>query len=119
MNAAVKLPDPYWVAASEQALRAAATAEHVLVPAEFLDLHPKFAPLEFSWGLRDVHRLAWCCSKDDVDRLAPWFHASARDVTKCIWANEVFVAGGNFPAARAPTEPSLMHLSAWFERRDK
>lgn len=119
MNAAVQLPDPYWYAASEQALRAAATADHVLVPAEFLDLHPKFAPLEFSWGLRTAGRLAWCCSKDDVDRLAPWFHPSARDVAHCLWSNEVFVVGGNFPAPRPTDEHSRMHLNAWFERLDR
>lgn len=119
MNAVLKLPDPYWVAASEQALRAAASADHVLVPAEFLDLHPKFAPLEFSWGLRNVDRLTWCCSKDDVDRLAPWFHPSARDVTQCLWSNEVFVVGGNFPAAHGADEQSRIHLDAWFERLDR
>jgi len=119
MNAVAKLPDPYWYAASEQALRAAAFADVVLVPAEFLDLHPKFAPLEFSWGLRNVQRLAWCCSKDDVDRLAPWLHASARDVTKCLWSNEVFVVGGTFPASRELDGQSLMHLNAWFDRLDR
>lgn len=119
MNAVLKLPDPYWHAASEQALRATATADHVLVPAEFLDLHPKFAPLEFSWGLRNVDRLAWCCSKDDVDRLAPWLHPSARDATRCRWANEVFVVGGNFSSPHATDEQSRMHLNAWFERLDQ
>lgn len=119
MNVAVKLPDPYWYAASEQALRAAALADYVLVPAEFLDLHPKFAPLEFSWGLRNVDRLAWCCSKDDVDRLAPWLHPFARDVRKCLWSNEVFVAGANFAPSHAADEQSRMHLNAWFERLDR
>lgn len=119
MNAAAKLPDPYWYAAAEQALRAANEANHVLVPAEFLDLHPKFAPLEFSWGLRNVARLAWCCSKDDVDRLAPWFHPSARLASRCVWSNEVFVVGGNFSFSYSADQQSRMHLTAWYERLDR
>jgi pyruvyltransferase len=118
MNAAVDSGDLYWGAASVQALNAVAEAQYVLVPAEFLDLHPRFAPLEFSWGLRDMPRLAWCCSKDDIDRLAPWLHAAAADATKCAWANEVFVLGGNFQWRHAVDAHSAMHLTAWFQRLD-
>jgi polysaccharide pyruvyl transferase WcaK-like protein len=118
MSAAIQFTDSYWLAASEQALRAAEDAECVLVPAEFLHLHPRFMPLEFSWGLRGIERLAWCCSKDDVDRLAPWLHAAARDPEKCAWSNEVFVVGGTFRWARAADAQSRAHLNAWFERLD-
>jgi len=110
------LSDPFWQAAAEAALAALAEAEHVLVPHEFLALHERFAPLEFSWGLRDQRRLAWCCSKDDVDRVAPWLNERAADAAYFTWANEVFVLGGNFRWARAADDESLRHLPAWFER---
>lgn len=110
------LPDNYWQAAADAALRALDEAEHVLVPHEFLALHERFAPLEFSWGLKDQRRLAWCCSKDDVDRLAPWLVERAQDAAYFTWANEVFVLGGNFRWAKAADAASGQHLPAWFER---
>ena len=88
--------DPYWAAAAETALRALDEAEHVLVPAEFLELHPRFAPLEFAWGLDADARLAWCCSKDDVDRIAPWLLDGRLDHSFYKWSNEVFVLGAAF-----------------------
>ena len=120
MNAAVlTLADPYWLAASQQALRAAEEADCVLVPAEFLPLHPRFAPLEFSWGLSHLERLAWCCSKDDIDRLAPRLHPAAADPERCSWSNEVFVLGGTFRWRRPPDTQSVAHLTAWFERLER
>src|SRR5690606_7640402 len=38
------------------------------VQVEELGGHEHMIGFEFSWGLRNVARLAWCCSKDDVDR---------------------------------------------------
>jgi polysaccharide pyruvyl transferase WcaK-like protein len=105
--------DPYWQAALDRALRAAGEAQWVLVPAEFLALHPRFAPLEYSWGLQKVERLAWCCSKDDVDRLAPWLHGPS---TFYSWSNEVFVLGGNFRWSSTADAQSQGHLVAWHER---
>ena len=105
--------DTYWQAALEAALRATEEAEHVLVPAEFLPHHPRFAPLEYSWGLKGLARLAWCCSKDDVDRLAPWLHART---SSYVWSNEVFVLGGNFRWSRRADAESERHLVAWRER---
>lgn len=105
--------DAYWQAALDTALRAAGEAECVLVPAEFLPFHPRFAPLEYSWGFENFVRLAWCCSKDDVDRLAPWVHTV--QAAYC-WSNEVFVIGGNFRWARAADAESKRHLKAWHER---
>jgi polysaccharide pyruvyl transferase WcaK-like protein len=113
---APRFPDAYWKAACEAALRALDEAEHVLVPTEFLSLNPRFAPLEYSWGLKDFGRLAWCCTKDDVHRLAPWLHAAAADRASCAWSNEVFVVGGNFHWSRPADAPSRRHLVAWFER---
>lgn len=87
----MKLPDVYWTAAAEAALRALDEAKHVLVPAEFLALDRRFAPLEYAWGLEGTERLAWCCSKDDVDRIAPWLLDAHGKVTEnYAWANEVF-----------------------------
>ena len=108
--------DPYWAAAAEAALRALAEAEHVLTPAEFLDLDRRFAPLEFSWGLEGADRLAWCCSKDDVDRLAPWLLERPLDDSLYFWANEVFVVGATFPWRRPPDAETRRHLAAWVER---
>ena len=113
---ATKLPDASWQAAAEAALRALDEAQYVLVPSEFLSLSPRFAPLEFSWGLKEVERLAWCCSKDDVHRLAPWLHPAAADRASCAWANDVFVVGGKFQWARPADAASRRHLPAWFER---
>ncbi len=108
--------DPYWAAAAEAALRALDEAEHVLVPAEFLELDPRFAPLEFAWGLEGNARLAWCCSKDDVDRVAPWLLDGRVNHSFYTWSNEVFVLGAAFPWRRRPDVESKRHLPAWFER---
>lgn len=105
--------DPYWQAALESALRAADEARCVLVPAEFIAFHDRFAPLEFSWGLQGFERLSWCCSKDDVDRLAPWVRGAGTSYT---WSNEVFVIGGNFSWRAPADEQSERHLAAWHER---
>ncbi len=113
---AAKFPDGYWQAAYEAALRALDEAEHVLVPSEFLPLNPRFGPLEYSWGLKDVGRLAWCCSKDDVHRLAPWLHRAAVESSSSAWSNEVFVVGGNFRWSRRADAASRRHLVAWHER---
>src|SRR5690606_22069009 len=110
--------DSYWEAAANAALRALSEAEYVLVPAEFLPLDPRFAPLEYSWGLEGIERLAWCCSKDDVDRLAPWLldGAYGKAAVFYSWANEVFVLGGNFRWKKRISEANRQHLAAWFER---
>ena len=108
--------DPYWAAAAEAALRALDEADHVLVPAEFLELDPRFAPLEFAWGLEGEARLAWCCSKDDVDRVAPWLLDERLDHSFYTWSNEVFVLGAAFRWRRPPDAESKRHLTAWFER---
>jgi polysaccharide pyruvyl transferase WcaK-like protein len=112
-------PDGYWAAASAAAKRALDEADRVLVPAEFLSLDARFAPLEYSWGLEGAERLAWCCSKDDVDRLAPWLRDAARGESHYAWANEVFVLGGNFAWRRAADADSKRHLTAWLERVDR
>src|SRR5690606_19008225 len=92
-----RLPDAYWSAACDAALAALREAEHVLVPNEFLLADRRFAPLEFSWGMEPAQTaLAWCCSKDDVDRIAPWLLAAATEEPFYAWANEVFVLGANF-----------------------
>ena len=112
----VAFADPYWAAAAEAALRALDEADHVLVPAEFLELDPRFAPLEFAWGLEGEGRLAWCCSKDDVDRVAPWLLDGRLDHSFYKWSNEVFVVGAAFRWRRPPGAESKRHLAAWFER---
>lgn len=113
--------DSYWEAAANAALRALREAEYVLVPAEFLPLDPRFAPLEYSWGLEGIERLAWCCSKDDVDRLAPWLldGAYGKGPGYYTWANEVFVLGANFRWKRRASRASQQHLISWFERVER
>ena len=108
--------DAYWEQALQAALRAAEVAVHVLVPEEFLPLHPRFAPLEYSWALDPRTRLAWCCSKDDVDRLAPWLHETAGEPAHCAWANEVFVLGSAYPWPQEADAHSRRHFTAWQER---
>ena len=78
--------------------------------------HPRFAPLEFAWGLDGEARLAWCCSKDDVDRVAPWLLDGRLDQSFYKWSNEVFVLGAAFRWRRPPDAESKRHLTAWFER---
>jgi len=112
----IAFADPYWAAAAEAALRALEEADHVLVPAEFLELDPRFAPLEFAWGLEGEARLAWCCSKDDVDRIAPWLLDGRLDGAFYRWSNEVFVVGAAFRWRRPADAESKLHLTAWFER---
>lgn len=109
--------DPFWVAASQAALAAAEEAELVLVPSEFLDLHPRFVPLEYSWGLAHAgRRIAWCCSKDDARRLAPWVHEDHANRRHCRWANEVFVLCGRFGWAAKTSTDSIRHWQAWREK---
>lgn len=113
---AKRFPDAYWQAAAAAALAAAEEADRVLVPQEFLGLDPRFAPLEYSWGLEGTERLAWCCVKDDVDRLAPWHVPRGTDAGWYTWANEVFVVGANFRWRRRADFETRRHLAAWFER---
>jgi polysaccharide pyruvyl transferase WcaK-like protein len=109
--------DRYWAAAFEAALEAAGEADLVLVPSEFLGEHPRFAPLEYSWGLLpEGRRIAWCCSKDDAHRLAPWVHEGHADRRHCRWANEVFVLCGRFGWARKASWLSVRHWQVWRER---
>lgn len=108
--------DPYWAAAAKAALRALDEADYVLVPAEFLSLDARFAPLEFAWALDGEKKLAWCCSKDDVDRIAPWLLEGRLDDSFYKWSNEVFVLGATFRWRRGPDAASVGHLTAWFER---
>lgn len=109
--------DPFWLAASEAALAAAEEAELVLVPSEFLELHPRFAPLEYSWGLApEGRRIAWCCSKDDAHRLAPWVHEDHANRRHCRWSNEVFVLCGRFGWAAKASSGSVRHWQAWREK---
>ena len=116
LQSPVVFADPYWAAAAEAALRALDEADYVLVPAEFLELDPRFAPLEFAWGLEGEARLAWCCSKDDVDRVAPWLLDGRVDHSFYQWSNEVFVVGAAFSWRRPLDADSKRHLTAWFER---
>ncbi|MBN8488007.1 MAG: hypothetical protein J0M20_09845, partial [Burkholderiales bacterium] len=89
--------DAFWVAARDAALAAATEADVVLVPSEFLGEHRAFAPIEFAWGLDPAqHRVAWCCSKDDAHRLAPWVLEREQRQAQHRWANEVFVLGAAF-----------------------
>jgi polysaccharide pyruvyl transferase WcaK-like protein len=107
--------DPYWLAASRAALDALSEADVVLVPQEFLELHAQFAPLEFSWGLA-IERMgiAFCCSKEDVDRIAPALREAASSRTGGYrWANEVFVLGGNFRWSTKSTFELSRHLGYW------
>ena len=109
--------DPYWRAASEAALLAAEEADLVMVPSEFLELHERFVPLEYSWGLaHQGRRIAWCCSKDDAHRFAPWVHEDHMDRRHCAWSNEVFVLCGRFGWSRKATPTSIRHWQAWRER---
>ncbi len=111
--------DPYWNAAAQASFDALHESRYVLVPEDFLPLHPRFLPLEYAWGLH-TERLAWCCVKDDVDRLAPSLLASnGNDVQFYRWANEVFVLGANFPWAEQADSESRRHLCAWFERLER
>jgi polysaccharide pyruvyl transferase WcaK-like protein len=108
--------DAYWVAASDAAMAASREAELVLVPSEFLELNERFVPLEYSWGLEPRGRkIAWCCSKDDAHRLAPWIHSGHADRRSCSWANEVFVLCSNFVALRKASSTSIRHWQAWRE----
>jgi pyruvyltransferase len=109
--------DPFWVAASQAALDAAEEAELVLVPSEFLELHPRFAPLEYSWGLAPAgRRIAWCCGKDDAHRLAPWVHEDYDNRRHCRWSNEVFVLCGHFGWSAKAGSDSVRHWQAWREK---
>jgi len=109
--------DRAWVAASRAALEAAEEADVVFVTTEFLELHPRFVPLEYSWGLQPAgRRVAWCCNKDDAYRLAPWVHEGRADRRECRWANGVFVVGGRVEWSRSPSFLSLRHWAVW---RDK
>jgi polysaccharide pyruvyl transferase WcaK-like protein len=104
--------DPFWTAAASACEAALEEAEWVLVPTEFLDLHARFAPLEFSYGIdAQAHRLAYCCAKTDADRIDPTL--LGEDESCYRWANEVFVLGANFKW-RAPDRPALrQHLRFW------
>jgi pyruvyltransferase len=109
--------DPFWVAASEAALAALDVADVVFVPSEFLDLSDRFVPLEFSWGIgTQGRRVAWCCSKDDAHRLAPWVHERPLQRRHCAWANEVFVLCSHFDWPHRASSASLAHWQAWHER---
>jgi polysaccharide pyruvyl transferase WcaK-like protein len=109
--------DGYWVAASQAAMAAACHAELVFVPSEFLDLNERFVPLEYSWGLSPSRRkLAWCCTKDDAHRLAPWVHDWNLDRGYCAWSNEVFILCGNYKPAVRASASSINHWQAWRER---
>jgi hypothetical protein len=109
--------DRYWVAARDAALMAAQEADIVLAPSEFLGLHPKFVPLEYSWGLApEGRRIAWCCSKDDAHRLAPWIHQEYAERRHCRWANEVFVLCGRFGWSEKASLLSIRHWQSWRER---
>lgn len=111
------LPDAFWEAAARAAQEALRHVGHVLVPDEMLPLDPRFAPIEFSWGLPQGSALAFCVPKDDVDRLAPWLRdAAGTQTTRHPWANEVFVLGTSFDWPDAPDPAVTPHLSAWFER---
>lgn len=109
------LTDPYWTSAADAALAYLSEADYMLAPVEFLPLNNRFAPLEYSWGLNQFEsRLAFCCSKVDFHRIAPWLASS--DITRYCWANEVFVLGGNFDwSPKRADQPRLRrHLPAWF-----
>jgi polysaccharide pyruvyl transferase WcaK-like protein len=109
--------DSFWRAASEAALAAAQEADLVLVPAEFLELSDRFAPLEYSWGISPEGRnIAWCCIKDDAHRFAPWVHERYGERQRCAWSNEVFVLCGNFKWSRPASSVSVRHWQAWRER---
>lgn len=109
--------DRVWLAASRAAVEAAEEADVVFVTTEFLELHPRFVPLEYSWGLGpDGRRVAWCCGKDDAYRLAPWVHEGRADRKECRWANEAFVLGGRFQWSRRPSLLSLHHWQSWRDR---
>jgi polysaccharide pyruvyl transferase WcaK-like protein len=109
--------DRYWVDALEAAMQACQEADVVLVPSEFLGLHERFMPLEYSWGLDPTRRrIAWCCTKDDAHRLAPWVHAPAPVRQHCAWSNEVFVLCAHFGWSRRATSASIRHWQAWRER---
>lgn len=109
--------DPFWRAASEAALAATREVDLVMVPSEFLELHDRFIPLEYSWGLApEGRRIAWCCSKDDAHRLAPWIHEGYAERRACAWSNEVFVLCGRVDWARKASAASVRHWQAWRER---
>jgi polysaccharide pyruvyl transferase WcaK-like protein len=109
--------DVYWVAACEAALRAADEADLVLVPTEFLGRSPRFAFLDYAWALDPgARRIAWCCPKDDADRLAPWVHAAHGDPARLRWANEVFVLEGNFAWSEFASRSSLRNWLSWVRR---
>jgi polysaccharide pyruvyl transferase WcaK-like protein len=109
--------DQFWVAASGAALAAASEADLVLVPSEFVELHDRFAPLEYAWGIEHQgRRIAWCCSKDDAHRLPSWVHRCSVERRSCAWSNEVFVVEANFQWARRATSASVRHWQAWRER---
>jgi pyruvyltransferase len=104
--------DPYWTAAAAAATAALDEADVVLVPHEFLDLDERFVPLEFSYGLDAATRkIAYCCTKNDADRLAPAVLSDAE--SRYRWANEVFVLGGSFKWRRADRASLRQHLRLW------
>jgi hypothetical protein len=109
--------DVYWAAACEAALRAADEADLVLVPTEFLGRSPRFAFIDYAWALDPgARRIAWCCPKDDADRLAPWVHAAHGDPARLRWANEVFVLEGNFAWSEFASRSSLRNWLSWVPR---
>jgi pyruvyltransferase len=109
--------DAFWQAACEAALAATQEADLVMVPSEFLELHERFVPLEYSWGLAPRGRkIAWCCSKDDAHRLAPWVHEDYAERRMCAWSNEVFVLCGRVAWVRKASADSVRHWQAWRER---
>lgn len=104
--------DPYWTAAAAAAAAAFDEADIVLVPHEFLDLDERFAPLEFSHGLDAATRkIAYCCTKNDADRLAAAVLSDAE--SRYRWANEVFVLGGSFKWQRVDRPSLRQHLRFW------
>src|SRR5690606_1145417 len=108
-------PDQAWHAAFEVVLGALEEAECVLAPNEFLLADGRFKPLEFSWGLWDISRLAWCCPRKDVHRLAPWLHAAAADSSRILWTTWRVVVGGMFEWKRSLRKHR--HVEArWQER---
>jgi len=109
-------PDQAWHAAFEVVLGALEEAECVLAPNEFLLADGRFKPLEFSWGLWDTSRLAWCCPRKDVHRLAPWLHTAAADPSRILWANERFVVGGTF-AWNQPLKSKSRYVEAQWQER--
>lgn len=86
------ITDRFWLDALGKAIEAAGGHDRVFVPREFLPLHPKFFPIEYSEiGIEGSE--AFCCPKDDIDKVSIQLRDRVLSSGSFLFANEVFALG--------------------------